>query len=79
MASVKPPGSNKKTDTDTLDYSSSGREEAAEGRNCSSRQRIRDKMQSDIDAFLAKGGRIEELDIGMSAEKLSQQAGEASH
>jgi hypothetical protein len=37
----------------------------------SSRQRIRSQMQADIDAFLARGGKIQQLDISMSAEKLN--------
>lgn len=45
----------------------------AERLSVSSRQRIRDQMQADIDAFLAQGGTIEKLDITMSAEKLNQQ------
>jgi hypothetical protein len=32
-----------------------------------SRQRIRDQMQADIEAFLARGGQIEQLDISTSA------------
>lgn len=36
----------------------------------SSRQRIRDQMHADIEAFLARGGQIQQLDNSMSAEKL---------
>ncbi len=55
-----------------LDSSSrSGRyAEDAERLSVSSRQSIRDQMQADIEAFLARGGQIELLDTSMSAEKL---------
>ena len=46
--------------------------EFADEMSVSSRQRVRHKMQVDIDAFLASGGTIQHLDIAMSAEKLRQ-------
>ena len=36
----------------------------------SSRQRIRDQVCADIEAFLSRGGEIEQLDTSLSAEKL---------
>jgi hypothetical protein len=45
--------------------------EDASHMSVSSRQRIRSQMESDIEAFLARGGKIEHLDITMSAEKLN--------
>lgn len=79
MASIKPPKQKSSQQPDSLESLASAKDEAADARNVTSRQTIRDKMQSDIEAFLAKGGEIEHLDIGMSAEKLAQQAEEARH
>ena len=57
----------------------SHRRDNAEGLSVSSRQRVRDKMQADIDAFLAAGGKIQHFDITMSAEKLNQRNGRRTH
>ncbi len=72
---------NKKTgDRDNISDSALGaymptQRDSADGLSVSSRQRIRDKMAADVEAFLAGGGKIEQLDITMSAEKLNQQRG----
>lgn len=52
--------------------------EDADHLSVSSRQRIRDQMNADIETFLARGGKIEKLDITMSAEKLAQQQSQQS-
>ncbi len=58
----------------TIELDSSSRSwrynEDSEHLSVSSRQRIRDQMRADIEAFLARGGQIELLDTTMSAEKL---------
>ncbi len=67
---------NSSDDTDDVsiesDYGSRGGSytEDPDRLSVSSRQRIRDQMGADIEAFLARGGQIEQLDNSMSAEKL---------
>lgn len=70
----------KRSDRDNISDSALGaymptQRDSAEGLSVSSRQRIRDKMAADVEAFLAAGGKITQLDITMSAEKLNQQRG----
>ena len=72
MGSIKRPRkvSGKAEDSALGDFVTRNKE-TAEGLSVSSRQKLRDKMQADIDAFLAAGGKIQHFDITMSAEKLS--------
>lgn len=74
MGSInRPEDAQKSASADTVAPSStrSGTAEDARHLSVSSRQRIRSQMESDIEAFLARGGKIEHLDITMSAEKLN--------
>lgn len=72
MGSIKRPRkANDKSVESALGGFVSRNREGAEGLSVSSRQKVRDKMQADIDAFLAAGGKIQQFDITMSAEKMS--------
>lgn len=42
--------------------------EAADGRSPSSREKLRQKLQADVEAFLARGGQIQQLDSVPGAE-----------
>ncbi len=48
-------------DTQVKDYLGS-KDDYAETRTVATRERLRDKMQSEIEAFLAKGGEIATID-----------------
>ena len=72
MGSINRPEDTKKSAiVDTVAPKSGSAAEDASHLSVSSRQRIRNQMESDIEAFLARGGKIEHLDITMSAEKLN--------
>ena len=43
--------------------------ELAEMLSVTSRKSTRDSLQADIEAFLARGGKIQQVETGMSAEK----------
>lgn len=58
-----------------MDLTSSG-DEPMDSRSVTSRERLRQKMQADIDAFLNGGGKIQMVERGMTAERMSQQSGE---
>jgi hypothetical protein len=80
MGSIKRPVKSKKNNKDSaLGSYVSHHRDSAEDLSVSSRQRVREKMQTDIDAFLAAGGKIEHLEITMSAEKLNQRHGRRAH
>ena len=49
-----------------MDYIGS-REESAEARTIKSRERLRDKMNDDVEAFLASGGQINQVDPHVTA------------
>ena len=73
MGSVKRPRSSRKTDNDSaLGAYVSRHRDAADDLSVSSRQRVRAKMQSDIDAYIQAGGTIHQFDITMTAEKMSR-------
>lgn len=44
------------------------RDDGADGRTVASRQRLRDQLSSDIEAYLAKGGKISQVDSNVSAD-----------
>ena len=74
MGSVRRPAKSKNSAKDSaLGSFVSHRRDNAEDLSVSSRQRVREKMQADIDAFLASGGKIQHFDITMTADKLNQQ------
>ena len=80
MGSVRRPAKSKSSVKDSaLGSFVSHRRDNAEDLSVSSRQRVREKMQPDIDAFLAAGGKIQHFDITMTAEKLNQQARRRTH
>lgn len=80
MGSVRRPAKSKKSAKDSaLGSFVSNRRDSAEGLSVSSRQRVREKMQADIDAFLAGGGKIQHFDITMTADKLNQQVRRRTH
>jgi len=58
-----------------MDLTSTGGD-VTDCRSVTSRERLRQKMQSDIDAFLSGGGKIQLVERGMTAERLNQQSGE---
>ncbi len=72
MGSINRPNVTQETASEQDPVPSSYSEDA-DGLSVSSRQRIRAQMETDIEAFLARGGEIQKLDITMSAEKLNQQ------
>jgi len=43
--------------------------ELAEMLSVTSRKNTRDSLQADIEAFLARGGQIQQIGLGVSAEK----------
>jgi hypothetical protein len=45
--------------------------ELAEARSLESRRKMREQMQADIEAFLNKGGRIEQLEPSASAQGIT--------
>lgn len=57
-------------DEDTkIDLSYIGsRDDGADGRTIASRQRLRDQLSADIEAYLAKGGKIDQVDDNVSAD-----------
>ena len=67
---------NSKTDQDidavedqTPDISYMGsREETADSRTVASRKRIRDQLSDEIEAFLARGGKIDHVDAHVTAD-----------
>lgn len=44
------------------------RDDGADGRTVASRQRLRDQLSSDIEAYLAKGGKIDQVDASVTAD-----------
>lgn len=44
------------------------RDDSADGRTVASRQRLRDQLTSDVEAFLAKGGKIDVVDPNTTAD-----------
>ena len=58
-----------------MDLTSRG-DEPTDCRSVTSRERLRQKMQADIDAFLNGGGKIQLVERGLTAERLNQQSGE---
>ena len=57
------------SDSDDLDMEFvSSRDEHAETRSIASRERLRSKMESDIEAFLAAGGQIQQIEPNVQAD-----------
>ncbi len=50
-----------------MDYIGS-KEETAEARSLTSRERIRTQLEDDIEAFLSRGGAISEIDAHVTAD-----------
>lgn len=44
------------------------REDSADSRTVASRQRLRDQLSSDVEAYLARGGKIDQVDTNVSAD-----------
>ncbi len=54
---------------DTLDYDFLGsKDDIAQSRTVASRFRIRRKIQDDVEAFLSRGGRIDEINPNVTAD-----------
>ncbi len=54
---------------DGIDRSYIGsREDTADSRTVASRKRLRDQLSSEIEAFLAQGGKIDQVDSRVSAD-----------
>lgn len=70
---------NESVDSDTIEVEASPlRDEPLEIRSLEARSRLRDQMQSDIEAFLRSGGRIEEVAPNVSAQDVAKAAVENS-
>ncbi len=46
----------------------SNREDVAASRTVASRQRVRDQLSDDVEAFLARGGKISQVDANVTAD-----------
>jgi len=44
------------------------KDEGADARTVAGRQKVREKLAKDVEAFLAKGGRIQEIDANTTAD-----------
>lgn len=51
-----------------IDLSNIGVRDDPTSRTVASRQRVRDQINDDIEAFLAKGGKIDQVDASISAD-----------
>ncbi len=68
--------SDKKTDSDAQDFkledlavsAMSGIDDSAATRTVASRQRLHDKLMNDINEFLAKGGKIHQVETNVTAD-----------
>lgn len=71
MASIHSPDSDNALDSDeqTIDISYLGsREDSADSRTVASRKRLRDQLSDEIQAFLAKGGKIDQVASHVTAD-----------
>ncbi len=69
--------SSKNSESTKIDFNYLGsRDEQAETRTVASRKRLREKMQSDVDAFLLRGGKILSVDTFVTADPPSKPTGD---
>ncbi|WP_235015359.1 hypothetical protein [Oceanicoccus sp. KOV_DT_Chl] len=66
QGSVRPPADKHESEID-LDFIGS-REEGADTRTLASRKRLHEKMSADIEAFLSRGGKIDQVDRNVMAD-----------
>ncbi len=70
---------NEIVDSDAIEVEAPpARDEPLETRSLEARCKLRDQMQSDIEAFLRSGGRIEQVAPNVSAQDSAKAAAESS-
>ena len=66
MATKTPPQDNDVTSVEKEFFGS--KEDHAEDRSVSSRERVRDQLQDEIEKFLSRGGKIDQVDPHVTAD-----------